>query len=168
MPSKLVAASLLAVVLVVLLTACVADLRGHEGPDGPRSRTGDRRGIGPSRQFAEDEWRHYDLNGDGIITRPEFMAARSHCFTRFDLNGDGILTRTEVRRLIPTRLEERFEAAFSRMDRDGTGGISQGGFERESIRLFQQLDTNGDGVIAGYEFYNMTAVLQDDICSERP
>ena len=30
-----------------------------------------------------------DTNGDGVITREEFKAARERAFTRLDRNGDG-------------------------------------------------------------------------------
>jgi len=37
---------------------------------------------------------------------------------------------------------------------------------RESDRLFRQVDTNGDGVIAGNELSNVTLAVLGDMCSD--
>jgi Ca2+-binding EF-hand superfamily protein len=117
------------------------------------------------RQQPQEMWKQYDLNGDGKITREEFMAVRAVCFARYDANGDGMLTRAEVKKVSPPQLADRIDAAFSRLDLNGDGLISREEFDRESDRLFRQLDTNGDGVIAGNELSNMTSVLLGDMCS---
>jgi Ca2+-binding EF-hand superfamily protein len=104
------------------------------------------------------------VNGDGKITRAEFMAVRAVCFVRYNASGDGYLTRAEIRHLLPPRLADRFEATFSRMDLDGDGQISREEFDRESDRLYRFLDTNGDGVIAGMELGSVNAALLGDIC----
>jgi len=111
-------------------------------------------------------WRQYDLNGDGKITREEFMAARAVCFARYDTNGDGLLTRAEVKKFFPPPLQDRIDAAFLRLDLDGNGLISHEEFDQESDRQFRQLDTNGDGVIAGNELGNITPAVLGDMCFE--
>ncbi len=118
------------------------------------------------RQPPQDLWKQYDLNGDGKITREEFMAARAVCFARDDSNGDGVLTRVEVKTFFPPPLADRIDAAFLRLDLDGDGLISREEFDRESDRLFRQMDTNGDGVLAGTELSNLTPAVLGDLCSE--
>jgi Ca2+-binding EF-hand superfamily protein len=58
------------------------------------------------------------------------------------------------------------DSAFARLDRDHDGLISREEFDRESDRLFRQLDANGDLVIAGSELSNMTPAVLGDMCAE--
>ena len=118
------------------------------------------------RQQPQELWKQYDLNGDGKITREEFMAARAVCFARHDTSGDGMLTRAEVKNSFPPQMADRIDAEFPRLDLDGDGLISREEFDRESDRLFRQLDTNGDGVIAGTELSTMTPAVLGDMGSE--
>jgi Ca2+-binding EF-hand superfamily protein len=104
------------------------------------------------------------VNADGKVTRVEFLAVRGLCFVRYDSNEDSILTQAEMRRRLPDRLAEGLGAALARMDRDRDGEISRGEFDQESDRLFQFLDTNRDGVIAGMELTALSAVLSGDLC----
>ena len=118
------------------------------------------------QQQPQTVWKQYDLNGDGKITPGEFMAVRAICFAKYDANGDGLLTRPEVKKFFPTPLADRIDAAFSRADLDKDGMISREEFDRESDRLFRQLDANGDLVIAGSELSNMTPAVLGDMCAE--
>jgi Ca2+-binding EF-hand superfamily protein len=121
--------------------------------------------MGPrDQQQPQESWKPYDLNGDGKITRGEFMAVRAVCFAKYDANGYGMLTREEVRKFSPRLSADRIEAAFSRLDVDRDGQISREEFEQGSHRLFRQLDTNGDGIIAGMELGNLGSALLGDIC----
>ncbi len=112
----------------------------------------------------QELWRQYDLNGDGKITRAEFMAVRATCFARYDANGTGMLTRAEVKKFSPPPLADRIDAAFSRLDLDGDVLIGREEFDRESDRLFRQMDTNADGVLAGTELSNLAPALLGDLC----
>jgi len=159
--------SLLVAVLAVLGTGCATESGGPESGGGPPGGAGTgRRMARRDRQQPEELWKQYDLHGDGKITREEFMAVRAVCFARYDVNGDGMLTRAEVMRFFPPQLADRIDAAFSRLDLKGDGLISREEFDRESDRLFRQLDTNGYGVIAGNELSNMTLAVLGVMCSD--
>jgi Ca2+-binding EF-hand superfamily protein len=161
------AVSLLVAVLAGLGAGCATDSGGRESEGGPLGRAGaGRRMARRDRQQPQVLWKQYDLNGDGKITREEFTAARAVCFARYDTNGDGMLTRAEVKKFFPPPLADRIDAAFLRLDLDRDGLISREEFDRESDRLFRQLDTNGDGVIAGNELSNITPAVLGDLCSE--
>jgi len=165
------AVSLLVALLAVLGTGCATDSGGRDRGEtgrGPLSRGGaGSRMARRDQQQPQEHWKQYDLNGDAKITRGEFMAVRAVCFARYDANGDGMLTRAEVRKFLPPQQADRIEAAFSRLDLDGDGLISREEFDRESDRLFRQLDTNADGVIAGNEVGNLMPAVLGDMCSER-
>jgi hypothetical protein len=154
----------LAVLLTVLVTACAT---GPEGPGdgGPPSgpgRGGRGTAGGPPRE--DETWKQYDVNGDGKVTRTEFLAARRLCFVRYDANEDAVLAPAEIRRRLPGRLAEGLGAVVARMDHDQDGDVSREEFDRNSDRLFQFLDTNGDGVIAGMEPSAFGTVLHADLC----
>lgn len=159
-PRPLLAASLLLATLALLGARCATDSGGRANGRFPGGRMARR-----DRPSPQEVWQQYDLNGDGRITRGEFMAVRATCFARYDANGDGLLTRAEVKRRLPARLAERIDAEFSRLDLDGDGQISREEFDRENDHLFQQLDTNGDGVLAGTELGNMTPSVLGDLCA---
>ena len=169
-PCTAVAARLILVALTVLGTGCATDLGGGDRGDagrGPRGRAGAGRQMARhDQQQPQTVWKQYDLNGDGKITPGEFMAVRAICFAKYDANGDGLLTRPEVKKFFPTPLADRIDAAFSRADLDKDGMISREEFDRESDRLFRQLDANGDLVIAGSELGNVTAAVLGDMCAE--
>jgi hypothetical protein len=153
------------VVLVVGLTvwtaSCATESGGPPGAGGPS-----RRGAARARQEPPALWKQYDLHGDGIITHAEFMAVRAVCFAKADTNGDGILTLAEVQRAAPAQPPEQVAAWVARLDVNHEGGISRDAFDRESDRLFRQLDTNGDGVLAGSELTHMTPAVLGPLCVE--
>ena len=162
--------SLLLAGMAVLAVACATDSGGGAGREsgpGPMGRAGaGRRMAQRDRQQLQEPWKQYDLNGDGKISRGEFMAVRAACFARYDAIGVGVVTRAEAQKVFPPQQAERIDAEFSRLDLDGDGLISREEFDRESDRLFRQLDTNGDGVIAGNELSNITPAVLGDLCLE--
>lgn len=174
-PCTAVAAGLILVALAVLGTGCATDSGGEDRGDAgrdPRGRAGAGRQMARhDQQQPQTVWKQYDLNGDGKITRSEFMAVRATCFAKYDGNGDGLLTRAEVKTFFPPQLADRMDSAFARLDRDRDGLIGREEFDRESDRLFRQMDTNNDGVLAGSELSNVTPAVLGDLCtatSDRP
>ena len=147
-PFPAVAARLILVALTVLGTGCATDLGGGDRGDagrGPRGRAGAGRQMARhDQQQPQIVWKQYDLNGDGKITPGEFMAVRAICFAKYDANSDGLLTRPEVKKFFSSPLGDRIDAVFSQADLDKDGMISREEFDRESDRLFRQLDANGD------------------------
>ncbi len=49
---------------------------------------------------AMDPFADADANGDGVITRAEFLTARSARFAKLDRNGDGAVSRDDFGRLL--------------------------------------------------------------------
>ena len=156
----------LALVLTVsvLLASCATDMGGPEGRDGPpgRGRGGPGMGQPPSR--FDGGWKAYDLNGDGRVTRAEFSAVRNLCFVRVDGNGDGLLTRAEIQRLREGQPAAPGDPAAARPGRESEGDITREEYDRAGDSLWQFLDTNGDGVIAGMELTALSAALSRDLC----
>jgi Ca2+-binding EF-hand superfamily protein len=102
-----------------------------------------------------------DTNGDGVITREEFHAARERAFTRLDRNGDGYIDKDDA----PSRPGERHAAKdrlaqlVAQLDKDGDGRISQAEFVDGPTPLFDRADTDHNGELSREE----VAAIRDKI-----
>lgn len=93
------------------------------------SSGGSQRGMGMMRMA--------DANGDGVVTRDEWIAASDARFARMDANGDGVLDANERPRRGP----------------EGAPGdkITRDQFRAQSLRRFDRVDTNRDGKVDATE-----------------
>ncbi|HWK63535.1 MAG TPA: EF-hand domain-containing protein [Rhizobiaceae bacterium] len=90
-----------------------------------------------------------DLNGDGQITRQEFVSARAQTFTRLDRNGDGFLSTADApRRFIGRqKAEGRIRDLMQTLDTNRDGWVSREEFVNGPVRLFAVADSDGNDVI---------------------
>ena len=88
-----------------------------------------------------------DTNGDGVITREEFLAEATARFDRMDANHDGTLSGDELR----GRMAERAQG----------GAITKAAFLAEADARFQRLDTNHDGKITKDEMAALQARFRE-------
>ena len=99
--------------------------------------SGHRGGMGMMRMA--------DANGDGVVTRDEWLAASDARFARMDANGDGVLQAGErpMRRGRPGGLEggPPSESGKPRAD------MTRAQYREEALQRFDRLDTNHDGRI---------------------
>jgi len=112
-----------------------------EPPGGP--------GQGEGR-FAEA-----DANGDGAISREEFVAQREAHFTDADANQDGLISFDESMAAKKEKMEGDSQHGkgpkgpegdmFIKHDIDGDGFISLAEVEVFSDRVFRDMDSNLDG-----------------------
>ncbi|BBE72560.1 EF-hand domain-containing protein [Oharaeibacter diazotrophicus] len=89
-------------------------------------------------------FRAADTDGDGRVTRAEFLTARAAGFDRLDRDGDGIVDRGGA----TGRLVARRVAA---MDADGDGLVTRAEFEAAPTPGFDRADGNGDGAVDAAE-----------------
>jgi len=94
-----------------------------------------------------------DTNGDGMISRAEFMAQADARFARMDKNGDGVITADEMGGMASRGPGGGLMAADTNHD----GKISRAEFEAQAAAHFAKLDANGDGQISPDE---MKAVME--------
>lgn len=162
--------------LLVSTTGLAAAEPADDGPrDGkfPKPRPGGEKGQrglgggGSGRGLAEF-LKRADTNGDGRISRDEFMALerltkltdqqKSQMFARIDKNGDGFVSVDEMR--LPNR-PPRGGGGFPRIaesDKNRDGAVSSEEFlESRFVQrlpadrrraLFDRMDTNGDGKLS--------------------
>lgn len=100
-----------------------------------------------------------DADGDGNVSRQEWLSAAGARFDRLDANKDGVLAPDELAR--GGRHGGRGRRSFSRMDTNGDGQISLDEFQaahpQAPADLFTKLDTNKDGQLSPDELRGMRA-----------
>jgi Ca2+-binding EF-hand superfamily protein len=155
-------------IIALLLTPAFSLAQAREEAKGSPRREGIEPGReAPKRRFVEF-WKMVDKDNDGFISRVEFDAMprvqklpeekRSHLFSRLDKDLDSKLGRDEIARM--GRFKEGHGKPMPRLwelDTDKSGGISLEEFKAGQFvkklppekqgKLFQRLDTDGDGLI---------------------
>lgn len=121
--------------------------------------SGRRSAIGmPSTHTREGMLEIYDANGDGKVTRAEYDAGRDESFARTDENKDGRLSGDEYLAEFEDRLDRRIASTressaqqsrvrFKSLDTDKNERVSWDEYAASGKRLFDRVDTNGDGIV---------------------
>lgn len=103
-----------------------------------------------------------DVNHDGKITCPEYVAARNARFADMDRNGDGVVSREDFPRLIAVR--PKAGALIDRMiaeaDANRDGKITRAELNAAPTADFDRADTNQDGVVDQAELSAMVARMR--------
>lgn len=97
-----------------------------------------------------------DANGDGRVDRAEFQARTDARFQRMDLDHDNRISPDE-RRHGPLR---RPAAQGAAMRPTAGRTVDQAQFRRQSMRAFDRMDTNHDGVIDATELAAMRDLMR--------
>ncbi len=102
-----------------------------------------------------------DTNGDGIITKGEFTAARAKMFDRLDRNHDGFLSKDDMPRFSfrQNGTGDRLQEMMLMLDKDGDGRISRDEFVSSPSLLFDRADTNHDGQVDSTELAAFKAAM---------
>lgn len=112
----------------------------------------------PTSHTANGMLELYDRNGDGLVERAEFDAARAATFAAADTNSDGVLDLAEYTaefegRLDAQRSKVRDAASrqagvrFDALDTDKDGRMTFAEYQVSGKRLFDRADSNGDGIV---------------------
>jgi len=114
-------------------------------PGQPGGRPG---GVGPGPMGGQ--WLDQaDTDGDGKITRDEYLAAMEKAFARLDANGDGVIDSTE-RPQMGASPEQRVDQMLARLDTNKDGKITADEFKGPEER-FKAMDANSDGAVTREE-----------------
>ncbi len=99
-----------------------------------------------------------DVDGSGEITQEDIDALRENRFSDLDSNGDGAVSRDEFIAATAERAGERAGRMFDRLDADGDGALSRdalearGGKGRGANRMLERADTDNSGGVSEEEF----------------
>lgn len=89
-----------------------------------------------------------DRNHDGSLSPNELGAGVSRELGAQIINGDGVITKDEFL-TIPRR---RVQESLSNMDKNAYGALSQGRINQNAGIGFQQMDSNRDGKVSQAEW----------------
>lgn len=103
-----------------------------------------------------------DANHDGVVSRAEFVAARSARFQQMDRNGDGAISRDDFGRIIQFRpqIGQRIDTMLAEADLNHDGRVTQAELAQAPTRLFDMADANHDGVVDQNELAAARAQVQ--------
>jgi len=103
-----------------------------------------------------------DTDGDGFLTGAEMQAARAErggkraerMLKRFDKDGNGALDAAELEAAQKGRGGKRAGRMMSRMDANNDGKLSMAEMtaKRDPAKIFERLDTDGNGTLSAEEF----------------
>lgn len=100
-----------------------------------------------------------DTDGDGALSRAEFMVLREEMFARIDSDGSGALTEAEVTAAQEAAAERmRQKRDLWSQDADGDGQLTLAEFTSKTPG-FDRADRDGDGVLSQAELDRVAALL---------
>jgi Ca2+-binding EF-hand superfamily protein len=88
-----------------------------------------------------------DTNHDGVVTRAEFLAARSARFDTMDRNGDGFISPDDFGMILKLRPQaaQKLDAFIKQADSNGDGKVSRTELANAPTPIFDMADANHDG-----------------------
>lgn len=155
----------------VRYTALLAEAAGNEQAQAPPRRRDPLRM--PTTHTLEGLLALYDSNGDGVLERGEYDAARLAAFDRTDMDRDDRLSFDEYLGEFEQRLDRQIENArsssdrqtrvrFDALDTDKDGRVSWDEYAASGRRIFERTDYNADGRIDAEDFRLQPAPSVDD------
>jgi len=100
----------IAMLAVIILVGVCCSYVFAQPKQPPPSPGGEASELDPRKEHAIDMmFREMDTDHDGKISKKEWMAFQEKQFKRFDKNGDGFITKDEVRADWKERMKEEQE-----------------------------------------------------------
>jgi hypothetical protein len=104
------------------------------------------------RAGGEGMFERADANGDGSVTKEEFIAARGQQFKKFDRNSDGYIDSNDVpKRVAERRKQNGGEMHGGQFDADGDGKVSKDEFINGPTLVFDRADADKNSVLDAKE-----------------
>ena len=146
----------LCLTLFVTFLMFSADVNGDDKKNQLRGKSAPRAHTKEAFMESNDE------DGDGIVSKEEFLAIREVSHNQKDLNKDGIVTEAEYVAEWEQRLDKQMakqrEASvkqayvrYGSLDKDKNNNLTLTEFHISGNRSFNYYDTNGDGIVTENE-----------------
>ncbi len=148
----------------VALGSVLPALAQEAPPAAPMAGPGGPDAIGPV--WLQFDFKAFDKDGDGKVTRAEVQAGRAERVKAIDTNGDGLLSAEEmiaadlVRE--KARVEDRVKTRIAAQDADGDGKLSAAEMmvPPGAARLFDRIDADNDGAVTEAELTQARAAMR--------
>lgn len=126
---------------------------GRGGPDGERGG----HGFGPGDRGAMmlGLFERFDIDNDGKITREEFDKVRGDLYAKADPNGAGSFDLTGFGAIFAEMGSPRLVRMFQQLDANGDLAITAEENSAHTADMIQRLDANNDGVVTKADFKKM-------------
>ena len=109
----------------------------------------------PAHHGGMDRLQAVDTNGDGVVSKEEFVAKRSEKFGDADVDGSAGLSLEEFTVMHEKREAERrarrVQHRFERLDANDDGIVDEAELAAKADKMFGRLDANDDGALSGDE-----------------
>ncbi|TKD13879.1 histidine kinase [Rhodobacter capsulatus] len=121
---------------------------------------------GPGPVWPQFDFKAFDKDGDGKLTRAEVQAGRAERVKGIDTDGDGLLSAEEMiaadLTLEKTRIEARIKDRIAAQDADGDGKLSAAEMmvPPGPARLFDRIDADNDGTVTEAELTQARAAMR--------
>lgn len=104
-----------------------------------------------------------DSNGDGVVTRDEFLAARATQFGKRDRNADGVIDSSDLgeRAAGRRRASQALNAIVEQADTNADGKVSKDEFVEGGGKLFERADADRSGTLDAKEIEAAQARLKE-------
>jgi Ca2+-binding EF-hand superfamily protein len=102
---------------------------------------------GAHASMSEHMLKSMDSNGDGRISRDEYLAAAATHFQAIDAQHKGRVDATDIASSPAAleRIDHRAQAMVDRLDQNGAGYVTSDEFVAAAQKRFARMDRNGDG-----------------------
>lgn len=94
-----------------------------------------------------------DANGDGAVSRDEFVSARADQFGKRDRNADGFIDNTDLsgRAAGRPRIAQAMTALVNQFDADRDGKVSKDEFVAGGVTIFERADADNNASLDSRE-----------------
>lgn len=112
--------------------------------------------LAPAAQAADPPasmaWKRLDRSGKGYVTFEDFVRASDEQLARMDKNGDGAISRDEFMAYHEAEARRRVDGIFAALDKKGTGRLAAADLKGPEAQRLLVCDSNKDGAITKAEY----------------